>query len=166
MIFPFGMSNDETKELTERVVEILKQKWDLRDGQVVPDSEDIKLAGGGVKFEVLCFMQTSNLPQIAPAETVAKIVQAYLHLMCRLISIQDGDITSFDGDRVMAPNLAAKLSELREDPYRSFITEDVYKIMLDEAKLGANGQPMWEKRTFQFVENQYVVYRSSWIWKP
>lgn len=235
----------EVDDCTKRITEIFNQKWDIRDGEVVPDTVDVKLADGGVKLEGVVLYadlkSSSILSQISPATTVAKIVRAYLHIMSRMISIHDGDITSFDGDRVMAifvrgpkntnaatcalkmnyavtkilapmasstfesiskaafvvshgvgidrsdllgvragqrgsndlvwvgraPNLAAKLSELREGDYRSFITGDVYDVMLDEAKFSnPDKRAMWEQGTFQFAGAQHIVYRSNWTWTP
>ncbi len=235
----------ETDECRSRVDDILNEKWDIRKGDVVPETEDVKLAGGGVKFDGVVLYadlkSSSRLATISPPETVAKIVRAYLHLMCRLISLHEGSITSFDGDRVMAiflgermnsraaicalkmnyvlkeilaptatsnfksirdagfivshavgvdrspllgvragqrgsndlvwvgraPNFAAKLSELREENYRSFITSYVYDTMAEDAKFGEPDKHlMWEKRTFQFVGATYTVYRSFWSWIP
>jgi adenylate cyclase len=63
-----------------------------------------------------------------------------------------------------APNIAAKMSAIRESPYHSFLTADVHKKLADEAKLH-EGKEMWESRNFP---NSPVkeVYRSSWTWKP
>jgi class 3 adenylate cyclase len=66
-----------------------------------------------------------------------------------------------------APNLAAKLSEIREESYRTYISDDVFKLMDDPAKYG--GDPpklMWEPRTFEFLGESISVHRSSWRWKP
>jgi class 3 adenylate cyclase len=66
-----------------------------------------------------------------------------------------------------APNLAAKLSDLREDPYRTFITAAVFNRLNNEAKYGGtDGSLMWERRTWTFLGESLVVYRSSWHWRP
>ncbi len=62
-----------------------------------------------------------------------------------------------------APSIAARLSELREAPYRSMITKAVFDSMLDEAK-STNGKPMWESRSLTVKAKMYTVYRSSWQW--
>jgi adenylate cyclase len=66
-----------------------------------------------------------------------------------------------------APNVAAKLSSIREQGYSTYITEPVFKKLHDSAKL-FNGQPIWERRTWQKGETYGagVVYRSSWWFKP
>lgn len=66
-----------------------------------------------------------------------------------------------------APNLAAKLSDLRESPDTTFITAAVYNMLNDESKYGGNPKKnMWEKRSWKFLGDSIDVYRSSWHWKP
>ena len=66
-----------------------------------------------------------------------------------------------------APNLAAKMSDLREHPYSSFITAAVFNMLNDESKYGgAEKKLMWERRTWSFLGDNPHVYRSSWHWKP
>lgn len=61
-----------------------------------------------------------------------------------------------------APNVAAKLSSVREAPYNTWITGDVFDAMHDECKT-TNGKPMWEERTWKTVPVPRL-YRSSWTW--
>lgn len=66
-----------------------------------------------------------------------------------------------------APNLAAKLSDLREHPYSSFITASVYNAMHDSSKYGGkDDKNMWERRSWEFLGQTIHVYRSSWQWEP
>jgi adenylate cyclase len=65
-----------------------------------------------------------------------------------------------------APNLAAKLSDLRESPYHSFITATVYNRLNEESKYSSKGDDMWERRIWGFLDENITVYRSSWRWKP
>jgi len=66
-----------------------------------------------------------------------------------------------------APNLAAKLSEIRESPYYSYISEDVFSRLNESAKLcGVEKRLMWEQRSFQYIDEPMTVYRSSWYWEP
>lgn len=61
-----------------------------------------------------------------------------------------------------AANYAAKLCSLRQADYTSWITEDVYNTMTDNAKIGSDGRNMWEKRTW--TAKNMTVYRSNWTW--
>ncbi len=66
-----------------------------------------------------------------------------------------------------APNLAAKLSDLRESPYCSFITASVFNTMFETSKYGGtNHELMWESRAWAFLGENLRVYRSNWSWKP
>ena len=50
-----------------------------------------------------------------------------------------------------APNLAAKLSDLRESSYATFITAKVYNTMADSSKFGPGNKDMWESRSWKFL---------------
>jgi class 3 adenylate cyclase len=68
-----------------------------------------------------------------------------------------------------APNIAAKLSAIREQGYSTYLTKTVFDAMLDSSKFGGFPQQlMWESRTWsdgnEFSVGQ--VYRSAWWWKP
>lgn len=64
-----------------------------------------------------------------------------------------------------SPNAAAKLVTLRESPYHSYLTKDVYDVITEEAKLGGEPKrPMWEARTWKPAPGIDTVYRSSWTW--
>lgn len=68
-----------------------------------------------------------------------------------------------------APNIAAKLSGIREKGYSTYVTKAVFDIMLDRSKFGGNPkQLMWESRTWGAGSDFGVgqVYRSNWWWKP
>lgn len=64
-----------------------------------------------------------------------------------------------------APSLAAKLSDLREYPYCTFITERVYKKLTDTAKC-PEGKIIWEQRTLKYTGQLETIYRSSWMRRP
>lgn len=67
-----------------------------------------------------------------------------------------------------SPNVAAKLSDLRQGSYKTYITGDVFNSLLDWAKLGGDdNRLMWDgPRTESIGERLVTVYRSSWQWKP
>jgi class 3 adenylate cyclase len=98
------MSWSET--LSEEVETILDTKWDVRDGNVVPESADVTITDGAVKIEGAFLYAdlagSSVLAKLCPWETTAKVIRAYLDCCTRLIRAYGGEIRSFDGDRVMA----------------------------------------------------------------
>lgn len=63
-----------------------------------------------------------------------------------------------------APNIAAKLSALREEYFHSYVSGEVYDMLHDDAKL-FQGTNMWEQRIWN---NGPVtrIFRSSWWRKP
>ena len=63
------------------------------------------------------------------------------------------------------PSFAAKLSDLREHPYSSFISKAVYDSLHEDAKL-SKGVDMWESRTVAFAGASENIYRSSYWWEP
>jgi adenylate cyclase len=64
-----------------------------------------------------------------------------------------------------APNLAAKLSEIRDNDYHTYISEEVFSMLNDSAKLGGkDNRLMWEKCDWKFLGDPITVYRSSWWW--
>jgi class 3 adenylate cyclase len=215
----------------------------MRDGQVVPLTQNVTLYGGGVKLQATMLysdLAASTRLAMWDRRVAARIFKAFLSASSRIIRAHDGYVRSFDGDRVMgvflgdrkntnaakcalkinwmfreilypkfkkkfekidngayalahgtgvdtsevlvvrgglrndndllwigrAPNIAAKLSGIRDGLYASWVTGEVYDKMLDEAKFGGQQKTnMWEERVWT---NQPVtrVFRSSWKWKP
>ena len=93
------------KELEDQVDSVLSISWDVRNGTVIPTSDDVKLVNGAVKVDAVFLYAdlaaTSLLTRLCPWETTAKVIRAYLDTAVRIIRSYDGEIRSFDGDRVM-----------------------------------------------------------------
>lgn len=91
--------------LTQSIETILDTSWDVRNGTVIPESEDVSLKNGAVKIEATFLYAdlagSSLLASICPWGTTAKIIRAYLDTCVRSIKVFGGEIRSFDGDRVM-----------------------------------------------------------------
>jgi class 3 adenylate cyclase len=68
-----------------------------------------------------------------------------------------------------APNVAAKLSSIRDGLISTVITDDVYNAMMDSAKLGGNPlQNMWTEYDWEPGKpyGAAKVYGSTWWWEP
>ncbi|MFD8288072.1 adenylate/guanylate cyclase domain-containing protein [Streptomyces lavendulae] len=64
-----------------------------------------------------------------------------------------------------APNVAAKLSDVRNGNYHTYITRDVYNDMVDSVKTSKDGRSLWEgPYTREIGGKTITVYRSSWTW--
>jgi uridylate cyclase len=61
-----------------------------------------------------------------------------------------------------APNLAAKLSEIRNSPYHSYITHSVFENLNHHAKTSSQGKQMWEKARITLGDETWACFRSSW----
>lgn len=225
------------------VAGVLGPPWNVRDGTVVPDPEDITLVNGAVKLDATYMYadlaDSSTLAQKVSDQVAAKAIRAYLNAAVRIVRHFEGEIRSFDGDRVMAifvgsgkntravksgmainwavskvlrpqfdakwptlndlwtlrqavgiasgeaflvnagvrgnrdlvsvgsaPNVAAKLSDLRQGNYQTFITASVYGNMNDSVKYSSRGHTnMWIKRSPIAVGGQsFEIYGSTW-WK-
>jgi adenylate cyclase len=205
----------------------MRQSWDIRDGTTVPTTETVVLAGGGVNLKAtMLYADLADSTALAMwnRRVTARIYKAFLAASSRIIRARQGDIRSFDGDRVMgvffgdykntnaaksalqinwmfrnllrpkfeasyeklrdgpftlshctgidvsdvlvvragirnnndlvwigrAPNVAAKLSGIRESNYATYISGSVYDVLADEAKTSmagpcgknANGPPV------------------------
>lgn len=231
-------------DLATDVDSILRQEWNVRDGQVVPTTDTVALAGGAVRLTAtMLYADLADSTELAmnyDRRTAAKVFKCYLSCCSKIIRARGGDVRSFDGDRVMgvfvgdykntnaakcalninyaflniikpkleakyeslktgsyklaqcvgvdtsemlvvragirnnndlvwvgrAPNVAAKLSAIRNSPYNSYITEDVYK-KLNESSKKYEGKEMWEKRANSTqVKGVSTIYRSKWSYQP
>lgn len=234
----------KSDDISKDIQSIIDKNWNKRNGNKIPSSEDISLAGGAVEIKAtFLYADLANSSKMAKdldRRITAKILKSFLSSVSKLIKHNNGKIVSFDGDRVLgvfyggsknsnsaicslqinyivkniikpkfekkynavknasfsirhgvgidtgvvlavrggvrgnndliwigrSPNLAAKLSDLRETPNHSFITSSVYNKLSDKSKFGSNGNNMWERRTWSFLGESIVIYRSSWHWKP
>lgn len=65
-----------------------------------------------------------------------------------------------------APNVAAKLSAIRQKPYYTFITPDVYADLDRDCRDGPKGESMWQRWKWTEVPGVDTIYRSKWTWEP
>jgi len=224
-------------ELSQHVADIYKAVWKERDGTVVPDDTSLTLANDAVKLNA-----TVLYADLADSTTMvdghkkffaAEMYKTFLHCAAKIIRSENGDITAYDGDRVMAvfigdlknsravrtalkinyavsyilnpeqrtfytgsnfmmkhvvgvdtsdlfvaktgvrgandlvwvgraANYAAKLSALPHS-YATYITKEVYNVMIDELKV-TDGKAMWEEVRWDSFDNR-SIYRSSWWWR-
>ena len=92
-------------DLASDVNIILRQTWDARDGQVVPKTEDVLLAGGAVELNAtVLYADLADSTALVNAESPtfsAEVYKTFLRCAARLITYEGGVITAYDGDRVM-----------------------------------------------------------------
>jgi class 3 adenylate cyclase len=97
-----GLADD----LKSEVRTIFRAVWSTRDGQVVPDTPDIKLGNEGVTLDATVLYAdidgSTNMVDAKTAQFAAEVYKSYLLCAARLIRSEGGVITAYDGDRVMA----------------------------------------------------------------
>ena len=93
-------------DLRGDVKSILSDKWSEREGQKVPESEDVRLSNDAVKLEGTVLYAdldaSTNLVDEYKPFFAAEIYKSYLHCVAKIVRSEGGVITSYDGDRIMA----------------------------------------------------------------
>ena len=65
-----------------------------------------------------------------------------------------------------AASFSAKLSEIRDDGYNTYISSRVYNRLRKDAKYDDDGKNMWKSANFSFVDMRETVYKSNHWKKP
>jgi class 3 adenylate cyclase len=95
-----------SSELTDEVGKIFRERWTERDGTVVPTSKDLGLGNDAVKLEgVVLYADLSESTALVDSNTptfAAEVYKTSLHCAARIVRAEGGEITAFDGDRIMA----------------------------------------------------------------
>jgi class 3 adenylate cyclase len=93
-------------DLKAEVKQIFKEQWSIRDGDVVPESDDLKLSNDAVKLDAAVLYADLSASTVLvdgyKAHFAAEIYKAYLHCAAKIIRSEGGTISAYDGDRVMA----------------------------------------------------------------
>jgi len=93
-------------ELRAEVRKIFREQWAVREGQKVPDVEDLKLGNDAVELDAAVLYadlaESTAMVDTYPWTFAAEIYKTYLHCASKIIRAEEGTITAFDGDRVMA----------------------------------------------------------------
>ncbi|MFH0828765.1 MAG: adenylate/guanylate cyclase domain-containing protein [Candidatus Kerfeldbacteria bacterium] len=97
-----GLSDD----LKAEVAKIFRERWTERDGNKVPESQDLGLANDAVKLNgtVLYSDLDSSTDLVArhKPQFAAEVYKTFLHCAAKIIRNEGGAVTAYDGDRVMA----------------------------------------------------------------
>lgn len=88
------------------VSSIFNEPWNITDGTVVPETENVVMKNGGRRVDATYLYAdlagSSKLAHTMRKETTARIIRAYINAAVRILRYKGGEIRSFDGDRVMA----------------------------------------------------------------
>lgn len=104
------------EELGAKVREFVHARWgEIPDGYTIPAPEDLTFGNSGRRLSA-CILyadicrSTSMVDELLDTRA-AEYYKAYLHCAAKVIKRNNGEITAYDGDRVMA----AFLGESKED---------------------------------------------------
>lgn len=105
-----------SEDLTTEVQGILRERWQERDGNVVPESEDLTLSNSAVKLDaVVLYSDLADSTALVDSQTpqfAAEIYKCFLHCAAKIVKDEGGAITAYDGDRIMA----VFIGELKNTP--------------------------------------------------
>ena len=106
MSYAASASKTLGEQLDQEVKKIFREVWETRDGQKVPESEDVQLGNHAVKLDGTVLYAdldgSTNMVDQKTPEFAAEIYKSYLHCAAKIIRSEGGVITSYDGDRIMA----------------------------------------------------------------
>jgi class 3 adenylate cyclase len=93
-------------EIIDEAKVVFKSRWTERDGQIVPETDDLQLGNDAVNLDGTVLYadmaDSTGLVNSYIASFSAEIYKTYLLGACRIIRQNKGEVTAFDGDRVMA----------------------------------------------------------------
>ena len=93
-------------ELESKVAEIFRDRWSTREGQKVPEADELLLSNDAVKLQGTALyadladsttLVDGNKPHFA-----AEIYKTFLHCAAKIVRSEGGTVTAYDGDRIMA----------------------------------------------------------------
>lgn len=93
-------------DLKAEVTKIFKSQWTERDGRSVPEQSSIGLGNDAVLLDAVVLYadlaESTAMVDHFESAFAAEVYKAYLHCCAKVIRAEGGEITAYDGDRVMA----------------------------------------------------------------
>lgn len=95
------------QDLQSEVATIFRDEWQSTGGRVVPVPSSVGLGNKAIEFDEAVVLYADLDGSTAMVDTKnwqfsAEIYKTYLHCAAKIIKAQGGDITAYDGDRIMA----------------------------------------------------------------
>lgn len=184
-----------TDDLKSEVKGIFKNSWEVTAGRVVPAPTSVSLGNNAIEFESATILYADLDGSTAMVDSKkwqfsAEIYKTYLHCAAKIIKSQDGVITAYDGDRIMAvyigerKNSRAALSALKingavkniinpaiaaQYPQSTFTTRHVVGIdtsPIRVARTGVRGDNdlVWVGRAANYAAKLTAISSGSPIW--
>jgi class 3 adenylate cyclase len=100
------------EEVEKEVAAIFRAAWAERDGNVVPTDDSLKLSNDAINVDAtVLYADMADSTHLVDGQTktfAAEIYKAFLHCAAKLIRAEEGAITAYDGDRIMAVYIGDK----------------------------------------------------------
>ena len=129
-----------SNEILAEIKNIFTTKWSTRDGRKVPEAEDIRLGNDAVSIDGTVLYadmaESTNLVNNFKDWFAAEVYKAYLVSACRIIRENGGEITAFDGDRVMAVFIGNRKNTIaaKTSLKINFIVKEINKVIKSSYK--------------------------------
>ena len=95
-----------SSDLASEVAKIFRESWSSRDGQVIPSPESLQLGNDAVELDATVLYadlaDSTGLVNTTGPQFAAEIYKTFLSCSARIIKKRGGQITAYDGDRIMA----------------------------------------------------------------
>jgi class 3 adenylate cyclase len=93
-------------DLKSDVSKCFKEQWSIRDGQVVPTDDSLRLSNDAIKLDAtVLYADLADSTQLVDGHEpafAAEIYKTFLMCSARIIRSEGGEVTAYDGDRIMA----------------------------------------------------------------
>ena len=92
-------------DIKSNVKQFMESSWDVRQATTVPNDSNLTLTGKVAKLDATVLYadmrSSSKLVDDVNQRVAGKTYQAFLYSLASIIRSNDGEITAYDGDRVM-----------------------------------------------------------------
>ncbi len=94
-------------DLGSEVSQIFKEHWTVEKARIVPDPESVRLSNHAKDLETATVLYadldgSTNMVDNHKWSFSAEIYKAYLRCAARIVTSENGIVTAYDGDRIMA----------------------------------------------------------------
>lgn len=132
-------------EIVDQVRNIFRASWTTTDGRVVPEAENVAFANAAVELDPATVLYadmsgSTDLVNLRPWQFAAEVYKTFLYCAARIITSEDGTITAYDGDRIMAvfigntPNSSAARAALKINYCRIHIISPLLRAQYPDEK--------------------------------
>jgi class 3 adenylate cyclase len=93
-------------DVTQEVARIFREQWSTREGNEVPEDQNLALSNDAVLLDATVLYTdlsaSTKLVDSFEAHFAAEVYKAFLYCAAKIIRSEGGEITAYDGDRIMA----------------------------------------------------------------